>query len=78
MIEALCDHLSAKPGLYLDKIVVLLYDEFHTMITTLNIRRALKAKKVSLKRRPGSILKSEMPICENYIYIIYRSSDYII
>lgn len=28
MMEALCDHLSEKPGLYLDEIAVFLWDEF--------------------------------------------------
>jgi hypothetical protein len=41
MIEALCDHISEKPGLYLDEMV---WDEFQTFVTTSNIRRALVAK----------------------------------
>jgi hypothetical protein len=28
MIKALCDHLSEKPGLYLDEMAVFLWDEF--------------------------------------------------
>ena len=34
MIEALCDHLFEKPGLYLDEMAVFLWDEFQTLITT--------------------------------------------
>ena len=49
MIEALCDHLSEKPGLYLDEMAVFLWDEFHAMITTSSIRRALVAKGWSKK-----------------------------
>lgn len=49
IIEALCDHLSEKPGLYLDEIAVFLWDEFHTMIITSSIRRALVVKGWSKK-----------------------------
>lgn len=31
VIEALCDHLSEKPGLYLEEMVVFLCDEFQVM-----------------------------------------------
>lgn len=41
MFESLCDHLSEKPGLYLDEMVVFLWDEFQTLVTTSSIRRAL-------------------------------------
>ncbi|KAJ5471939.1 hypothetical protein N7539_008508 [Penicillium diatomitis] len=49
MIEAFCDHLFEKPGLYLDEIAVFLWDEFQTMVTTSSIRRALVAKGWSKK-----------------------------
>ncbi|KAJ5348522.1 uncharacterized protein N7506_001775 [Penicillium brevicompactum] len=44
MIEALCERLSEKPGLYLDEMAVFLWDEFRTLVTTSSIRRALVAK----------------------------------
>lgn len=59
MIEALCEHLSEKPGLYLDEMAVLLWDEFRTLVTTSSIRRAL-----GLKRALGSKRGSGMPICD--------------
>lgn len=49
MIDALCDHLSEKPGLYLDEMAIFLWDEFRLMITTSSIRRALVAKGWSKK-----------------------------
>jgi hypothetical protein len=49
MIDVLCDYLSEKPGLYLDKIAVFLWDEFRTMVITSSIRRALVAKGWSKK-----------------------------
>jgi hypothetical protein len=42
-MTALCDHLSEKPGLCLDEMAVFMWDEFHIMIKTSSIRRALIA-----------------------------------
>ena len=58
ILEALCDHLLEKPGLYLDEMVVFLRDEFQTLTTTSSIRRALASKgwsKKQLDRRPRSL-----------------------
>ena len=44
MIDALCDHFSEKPGLYLDEMAVFLWDEFRTMITISSTKRALLPK----------------------------------
>lgn len=44
MLEALCDHLLEKPGLYLDEIAIFLWDKFQTVVTTSSIRRALAFK----------------------------------
>jgi transposase len=41
MLEALCDRLLEKPGLYLDEMAVFLWDEFHVRTTTSSISRAL-------------------------------------
>lgn len=49
MIEALCDHLSEKPGVYLDEMALFFWDEFQTFFTILSIRRALVAKGWSKK-----------------------------
>jgi transposase len=49
MIDALCDHLYEKPGLYLEEMVVFLWDEFQAMVTTSSIRRALIANGWSKK-----------------------------
>jgi hypothetical protein len=43
MLEALCDHLLEKPGLYLDEMVVFLWDEFGLPITDSSISRALSS-----------------------------------
>ena len=44
MIDALCHHLLEKPGLYLNKMAVFLWDEFCMRVTTSSIRRALVTK----------------------------------
>jgi transposase len=49
MIEALCENLSEKPGLYLDEMTIFLWDEFRTLVTTSSIRRALVVKGWSKK-----------------------------
>lgn len=49
ILESLCDHLLEKPGLYLDEMVVFLWDEFHTLATTSSIRKALASKGWSKK-----------------------------
>jgi hypothetical protein len=71
MIEALCNHLYEKPGLYLQEMVVFLWDEFQAMVTTSSIRRALLTK-VGQKKRHGDVLKNKMPICGIIICIIYQ------
>jgi hypothetical protein len=75
MIEALCDHLSEKPGLYLDEMAIFLWDEFHTLVTASSTGRSLVAKGWS-KKILGSKLGSETPTCENVICTIYRTSSY--
>jgi hypothetical protein len=49
MLEALCDHLLEKPGLYLDEMPLFLWDEFQMLATTSSIRKALAFKRWSKK-----------------------------
>jgi hypothetical protein len=41
MLEALCDHLVEKPGLYIEEMAVFLWDEFSVLPSTSSIQRAL-------------------------------------
>ncbi|KAI9041829.1 putative TPR domain protein [Aspergillus affinis] len=41
MIHTLCDHLLEKFGLYVDEMVLFLWDEFHTWVTSSSLKRAL-------------------------------------
>jgi transposase len=42
MIQALCDHILEKPYLYLDEMVIFIWDEFQVQVTISSISRALK------------------------------------
>lgn len=54
MLEALCDHLLEKPGLYVDEMTIFLWDEFRVQVTNSSIKRALASvgwsKKVARQR----------------------------
>jgi hypothetical protein len=54
MIEALCDRLLEKPGLYVDEMAIFLWDEFRVQITNSSLKRALTSvgwsKKVARQR----------------------------
>jgi len=41
MIQTMCDHLLEKPGLYVDELVLFLWDEFHVWVTSSSLKRAL-------------------------------------
>lgn len=49
MLEALCGHLLEKPGLFLDEMILFIWDEFQMIVTTSSIRRALEFKGWSKK-----------------------------
>jgi transposase len=49
MIEVLCDHLLEKPDLYLEEMVVFLWDEFDVLVSPSSISRALRSRNWSKK-----------------------------
>jgi transposase len=54
MLEAICDHLIEKAGLYVDEMALFIWDEFHTKKTNSSLKRALTSigwsKKVARQR----------------------------
>ena len=44
MLDALCEYLLEKPGLYRDEMVLFVLDEFDTVVTTSSIGRALNSR----------------------------------
>jgi hypothetical protein len=49
MLEALCEYLLKKPTLYLDEMVLFLWDQFQVFVTTSTISRALSSAQWSKK-----------------------------
>lgn len=45
MLEALCERLIEKPGMYQNEMAIFLYDEFRVLVMQFNISRALKSVK---------------------------------
>ncbi|KAJ5491669.1 hypothetical protein N7539_003236 [Penicillium diatomitis] len=41
MLDALCDHLTEKPGLYVEVMAIFLWDEFNILPSSSSIKRAL-------------------------------------
>jgi transposase len=76
MIDALCDHLSEKPGLYLDEMVIFLWDEFRTMITISSIRRALVAKGWSKKTARQHAKERNADLRELYLHNLSDFQSY--
>lgn len=55
MLEALCEHLTEKPGLYLEEMAVFLYDEFGISVSPSSIKRTLSSEgwtKKKAQQRP--------------------------
>jgi hypothetical protein len=44
MLDALCEYLLQKPGLYRDEMALFVLDEFNTHVTASSIERALKPR----------------------------------
>lgn len=61
MLSALCDRLTNKPNMYKDEMVVFLWDEFATLVTTSSIGRASRsagwtkkvARRIAQERNAG-------------------------
>lgn len=49
ILQFLCDHLLENPGLYLDKMAVLIEKKFGVWVTTSSISRALISSGLSIK-----------------------------
>ena len=76
MIEALCDHLFEKPGLYLDEMAIFLWDEFETLVTTSSIRRALVAKGWSKKTARQQARERNANLREFYLHNLSDFQSY--
>lgn len=76
MLEALCDHLLGKPGLYLDEMALFLWDEFGTNATTSSIRRALISKKWSKKTSRQKARERNADLRDYYLHNLSEFRSY--
>ena len=76
MMEALCEHLYAKPSLYLDEMAVFLWDEFLVLVTTSSIRRALIAEGWSKKTARRQAREQNADLRECYLHNISDFRSY--
>lgn len=53
MLDALCDHLAEKPGLYVEEMATFLWDEFNVLPSSSTVKRALALAGWN-KRKPSS------------------------
>ena len=76
MLKALCEHLLEKPVLYLDEMVVFLWDEFEAVVTTSNIRRALVDSGWSKKVAWQKAKDRNAELREFYLYNLSEFQSY--
>lgn len=76
MLEALCDRLLEKPGLYLDEMAIFLWDEFQMLVTTSCIRRALAFKGWSKKITRQRAKEQNAELREFYLHSISEFESY--
>lgn len=76
MLDALCDHLFEKPGLYLDEMVLFIWDEFRILATTSSIRRALIVTGWSKKSIHQRAKEQNAELRELYLHNISEFESY--
>lgn len=68
MFNALCDHLSENPGLYLDEMAAFLQDEFDVCVANSTISRALAAKGWSKKTTQNQAKERNADLRDYYLH----------
>ena len=76
MLDALCEYLLEKPGLYRSEMVLFLLDEFETLVTTLSIGRALASKSRSKKTIRRIAKGRNADLRDLYLYNISEFCSY--
>lgn len=75
MLNALCDQLIEKPCLYQDKMVVFLWDEFETLVTTPSFSRALAVNQWSKKAVRRIAKERNADLRDHLVYIDESGCD---
>lgn len=76
MIQVLCDHLLEKPQLYLNEMIVFLWDEFDILVSQSSIRRALKTAGWSKKAARQKAKERNADLRDAYFHYISDFSSY--
>lgn len=76
MLEALCEHLLEKPGLYLDEMAVFLWGEFGILATISSISRALISKGWSKKTTQQRARECNADLRDAYFHLISEFQSY--
>jgi hypothetical protein len=77
MLDALCDHLAEKPGLYIEEMAIFLWDEFNILPSSSSIKRAL-SRAGWTKRKPNRKPKNRTHNYEISTNISYPNFGHII
>lgn len=75
-LEALCDHLLEKPGLYLDEMALFIWDEFDTLTTTSTISRALTSIGWSKKTIRRKAREQNVDLRDSYLHDLSEFHSY--
>jgi transposase len=70
MLDALCDHLLEKPGLYQSEMILFLLDEFDILVTPSSIGRVLRSKGWTKKQIRRSANGRNADLRDYYLYRI--------
>ena len=76
MLEALCDHLLEKPGLYLEEMAVFLWDDFEVYVSTHSISRTLKDIGWSKKAARQIAKEQNAELRDFYLYNLTQFRSY--
>jgi transposase len=76
MLEALCDHLIEKPGLYQAEMAVFLWDEFDILVSSFSISRALRAIGWSKKAARQIAKEQNAELRDFYLYNLTQFQSY--
>lgn len=76
MIKALCDHLLEKPQLYLDEMIVFIWDEFGKRVNEWSISRALKREGWSKKTSKQKARQRNPELRDGYLHLTSDFQSY--
>lgn len=75
MLDALCEHLLEKPGLYESETILFLMDEFDVLVTDSSIERALRSRGWTKKQIRRIANERNADLRDHYLYQISSLSS---